>query len=383
MCVNELKNRLKNIAIDTLKKCETTIKPIGIITRSYHIHVPSGDMKYPSFWIRDASMMAESGLIETSEIHDWIELICLYGQNGCESIELENGLNVPPWCIADHINFDGGAVFYPGTYSSSNNQGDGSFGFFPPHDDQYYFINILYQYFQQTGETALHMFSPSIGKFSPLERAEKAFESYNIDEETGLCKSKMPYFTVDWGFCDSIVKSGLLLYPSLLRYRASIQLSEMLDSKSSEIYKNFTIKIRDSILNTFAASDGWLYSSTGLCSQVDVWGTAFAVWNGILKDEILQRAIKAMSIAYKNGMVSSNGYIRQIPNNCDYSETSAWEKTSFDKNIYQNGGFWSTPTGWYAYSLSLLNIEQSLQLLNDFAEHTQNHQIEKTPFEFG
>lgn len=78
-------------------------------------------------------MMAESGLIPAEEIKDWLILVAIKGQNSEQTLELENGLIVPPWAVAEHINFDGGAVFYPGTYSSGKNQGNGKYGTYPPH----------------------------------------------------------------------------------------------------------------------------------------------------------------------------------------------------------------------------------------------------------
>ena len=48
-----------------------------------------------------------------------------------EARTLEHGLVIPPFALPDHINFDGGAVFYPGTYSSGDDQGNGAYGSCP------------------------------------------------------------------------------------------------------------------------------------------------------------------------------------------------------------------------------------------------------------
>ncbi len=42
----------------------------------YTVHVPGGNMGYPAFWVRDAVMMLDSGLITAHETEDWIRLIC-------------------------------------------------------------------------------------------------------------------------------------------------------------------------------------------------------------------------------------------------------------------------------------------------------------------
>jgi len=56
---------------------------------------------------------------------------------------------------------------------------------------------------------------------------EFAFESYNIDGKTELPFCNLERHTVDWRFCDSIKKSGLLLFPSLLRYKSALSLKEI------------------------------------------------------------------------------------------------------------------------------------------------------------
>lgn len=44
----------------------------------------------------------------------------------------------------------------------------------------------------------------------------------NIDQKTQLCFSDEGKYTVDWGFCDGIKKTGLLLFPSILRYNSAV-----------------------------------------------------------------------------------------------------------------------------------------------------------------
>lgn len=65
-------------------------------------------------------------------LKDAIDIIFTHGQNGDRTRLLENGLQVPPYAIADHINFDGAPVFFPGTYRAGEDQGNGSYGFYPP-----------------------------------------------------------------------------------------------------------------------------------------------------------------------------------------------------------------------------------------------------------
>jgi hypothetical protein len=107
-------------------------------TCGFTLIMPGGKGGYPAFWVRDFSMSLESGFITPREMLDHLRLMAKC-QNGPEARRLQHGLVAPPFAVPDHINFDGGAVFYPGTYSSGDDQGTGRYGILPPVDNQYEF----------------------------------------------------------------------------------------------------------------------------------------------------------------------------------------------------------------------------------------------------
>ncbi len=193
-------NFLEEYTTEILKKCRINRDINGIL---YKFYVPSGDMKYSSFWIRDFFYITESGLIKGERIRKLIEFIA-ERQNEKEK-KLKNGLSIPEGAIPDHINFDGEPVFFPGTYSSSDNQGKGQYGFYPPHDNQYFFIEILKKYIETTGDYGF--LNKKIGEKTIFEILERTFRSYNIDKKTQLCFSDEEKYTVDCGFCDTIKKT--------------------------------------------------------------------------------------------------------------------------------------------------------------------------------
>ncbi len=228
---------LKNLAIAVIDKC-TFIKDTeygGKLALLY----PSGDEKYPSFWMRDCAMMAESGLIENDFFKKYVEIIAEYGQNSDIQIYLKNGLIVPPFAVADHINLNGKPVFFPGTYSDTADQGNGNYGFYPPFCDNYYFILMTYYYILQSSDTKI--LENNYNNFKLITRLKKAFEGYNVDRNTELCYSLSDKYTVDWGFTDSVKKSGYLLMPSLLRYNAACAMEKL---TGEYIYKLTAEKIK-------------------------------------------------------------------------------------------------------------------------------------------
>ena len=370
---------LKKLAKKTIDDC-TFVKNVDYFNSNSDesILLPSGDEKYYSFWVRDCAMMAESNLIPDETLKKYILIIAAHGQNGSEALFLDNGLIVPPFAIADHINYDGKAVYFPGTYSTGSNQGNGDFGYYPPFCDNYYYVIMVCSYIKQSGDVGI--LKENVLDLTLEESIEYAFAGYNIDLESDLCVSDSERPTVDWGFVDAIKKSGKLLMASILRYNAAKALQSIFTNNQdkSAYYQSKAEKIRDNIISTFYDSKtGWFFSATGIARQYDVWATAYAVFSGILENE---KTLKALYDAYIDKTAVSCGYVRHILTDNDFSSTSAWENTKLSYNTYQNGGYWSTPTGWYAYALFLYN--GTTDILADFINHTQKHENEGAPFEW-
>lgn len=329
--------------------------------------LPSGDEKYVSFWVRDAAMMAESDLVSDEDLKCYIEIIALCGQNSAETINLKHGLIVPPYAVADHISYDSYPVFFTGTYCSGYDQGNGMFGYFPPFCDNFYFIMMVGQYLKQSED--YQILRKEYKEIPLLERLEQAFQGYNIDKTTGLCLSDSEKYTVDWGFVDTVKKSGKLLMSSLPRYNAAVILTNILKKIGSQskttYYTAEASKIKKNILEIFYDKDtGWLYSATGIGHQFDVWATEYAVFSGIISEK---KTLEALYNGYRDHTAVVDGYVRHILVGGDYSPHSAWEATTTEMNCYQNGAYWATPTGWYAYALYKYNSE--INILEDFLRH--------------
>ena len=342
--------------------------------------LPSGDEKYLSFWVRDCAMMAESGLLADSDLLRYLEIIATCGQNGKDEIRLKNGLTVPPFAVADHINYDGRPVYFPGTYASGEDQGCGKYGFFPPFCDNYYFVLMAAQYVAQSGDTAI--LSGEYGGMTLLERLERAAYGYNIDRESGLCESAEDAYTVDWGFVDTVKKSGKLLMASLLRHNASAALAVLCkrigNTDKCKQYRTEASKIAENVRKSFYDTEsGWLFSATGIGHQYDVWGTAYAVFSGVINEE---KTLAALESAYRNGTAVVDGYVRHIPTDSNHSAISAWESSTTAIDRYQNGAYWATATGWYAYALWRYNGKTDI--LTDFLAHTDRYMRDGAPFEW-
>jgi hypothetical protein len=317
--------------------------------------ITPGKDTYPAYWIRDFSMSLESGLISPPDILNHLLLTCR-AQNGPTELKLANGLHVPPWAIPDHINYDGRPSFYPGTYSSGDDQGAGACGRLPPADDHYEFVHIAYVYWQATRDSKA--LSLPVGGVTIFDRLEKAFACPATDPNTGLVETTEEDRAVGFGFCDVEVHTGKLLFASLLRYRAAGELAQLARAlgraELAAKYRQTQKIIRASVGATFAdpaAIGGWLRASTGLSCQPDVWGTLVALHLKILGRAEAAAARRTIATAVRDGTITREGGVRHVPTNMDFSRTTAWERSMSPVNTYQNGGYWHTASGWLIEAL--------------------------------
>src|SRR5437870_4121180 len=77
---------------------------------------PGGRECYPAYWIRDFAMSLESGCITEAEMLHHLRVVAR-SQNDDRERVLDHAI-IPAFSVPDHVNFDGGAVFFPGTMSA-------------------------------------------------------------------------------------------------------------------------------------------------------------------------------------------------------------------------------------------------------------------------
>ncbi len=371
---------LKEYALKIIDDCTKTLEfTHDGVTEKIKLIYPSGDMKYQAFWVRDCAMICETGLVEPETMKTCIEFIATYGQNGEKTRYFQNGMYAQPWAVTDHIGFNCRPSFYPGTYSTDDNQGDGECGIIPPLCDAYYWITLVLQYVKQSGDASI--LKNEYAGVALLDRLDKAFHANPAREDTQLSYTTDEDFAIDWGFCDGIKKRGDLLFSSILRWRAANALAffygELGERSKVAAYEKIAATIKKNIPLTFYAKEtGWLYSATEICRQHDVWGTAFAVENGLLPEEEERAACKALYEGYRDETAVHRGYVRHIRTCDDYSKTACWERASHihaPYNYYQNGSWWGTPVGWYATALYKYDKESCFALLDDFIDFTEKH----------
>jgi hypothetical protein len=338
---------------------------------------PGGRSSYPSYWIRDYAMSLETGFVKAAEQK---HMLLLAASTQCDQTWItSHGSMVPLGAIADHVRIDDGLpIYFPGTYDF-NQQGDKLFGLFPPYCDQFYFVHMGHQYLKTTGDLAI--LDSMINGFSLIDRMELAFKVPPTRNGKQLVFTNDELRGVDYGFRDVISFTGDLLMPSLLKYKAALELAEVFEKKGAHkkvsFYKTIAAEIKKEIPLTFADGRGMLLASTGKSKQADVWSTVLAVYYGILEGDEMVKTCTFIRDAYLKGVLAKNGNIRHVLISDDYSESSAWEKSLASKNSYQNGAYWGTPLGWACDAIARVDIDAAKKLAKEYIDDLRKEDFRK------
>ena len=329
---------------------------------------PGGRDCYPSFWIRDYAMSLECGFITNEEQK---HMLLLTASTQCDQTRItQGGSMIPAGAIADHIRIDDSMpIYFPGTYSYID-QGNKTFGMYPPYDDQFFFIHMAYYYFKTTLDTGI--FNQEVNSVSLTCRLEAAFKVPPSKPDSHIVYTTDEYRGVDFGFRDVITITGDLCMTSILKFRAACELSEIFELTGNKAkamtYHSIANNIKAAIPELFMDERGMLRASTGRSSQADVWSTGLAVYLDILDGERLEKACRYLTDAYKKGYLSCNGNIRHLLTIDDFNEKTAWECSLAKLNTYQNGAYWGTPAGWICFAISKADLTLARRLADEYIE---------------
>ncbi|MCX6219564.1 MAG: hypothetical protein NTZ69_01080 [Bacteroidia bacterium] len=329
---------------------------------------PGGRSCYPAFWIRDYAMSLESGFVTKEEQKHMLQLAAA---TQCDQPWITNGGSmVPLGAVADHIRIDDGKpIFYPGTYDYIA-QGGKKWGMTPPYCDQFFFIHMAYYYIKSTSD--LQFLTTEINGVRLIDRMEMAFKVPPTRQNGVIVYTTDDFRGVDFGFRDAESITGELCMPSLLKYKSAMQLAELFDKinrkDKADTYRNLAMRLKDEIPRVFSDKRGMFLASTGKSKQADVWSTALAVYFGILEGDSLEKTCRFLRDAYKKGTLANRGNIRHVLTTDDYNDSTAWESSITEKNSYQNGAYWGTPTGWVCDAIAKVDVETAKQLAKEYID---------------
>lgn len=354
-----------------------SIGNIGPNTSGDTLIRPGGREDYPAFWIRDYAMSLDARLITPQEQRHALFLTAAH-QPAAE-ILLPSGSIVPAGAIPDHISFGGIPIFFPGNLQDYDTQGGPQWGKYPCFDDHFFFVHMAVEYFRQSG--GADFLKENVKGKSILNRLEAAYMAAPSRPGTGLVFATDEARGINFGFFDTVVHTGDLFFASLLKYRAAGELAELCDAagfpEKAGQYREQAKRLQAAVLSTFALPNGMFRASTGLSGQIDVWGTAFAVYIGALPPDVERAACDALAVALRKGTIAWRGSIRHVPTDADFSPTSAWEKAYAAKNRYQNGAYWPTPTGWVCFAVARVDAALAQKLAGDYIQELREGDFRK------
>jgi hypothetical protein len=285
---------------------------------------PQVGLGYEAFWLRDYAYTLEGSVDSYSDR----ELI-----DACRLFIRSMG---PDGAGVDCVKFDGTAIYKPGF---------GTMGENPVADGSQFTVAVVWHTYRKTKDAQLlrDCIDPLIKTMNAVPRNP---ETHLVHIKPGEPWDRCPY-----GFTDTVHKTGDELFCSLLYVEASRRLADLLTSagraSDGEKWRVESDRVAGSVRKVFWDPQAGLFrAATVSCREHDVWGSAFAVYLGVADRE--QSIAIANSFQKNYAGIVQNGQIRHL------LAGVYWEKAG-PRDTYQNGAYWATPTGWFVYTLDLVD----------------------------
>jgi hypothetical protein len=357
-------------------------------TTPYVMHLPDSHQVYTAFWVRDSNMALGADFVSAGDVRDWIKLMCATISN--KDWQVRPDVLVPAYSVPDHINFDGKPTFFPGNYEEGDKQGGGDLGAVPLLDDAFFFLFTVNEYASMTKSADLFksQVATPTGPMILSDLCLKVFDAIPVDPATGIPMTgdvhQSNAWGKDFGFCDTIQKSGKLLFTAVLKYDAARRLAPLYREIGNQAAADHLTQVADQIKKNLTTvfyhdsehpREGWLYSATGECHQPDVWGSAYAVAVGAVDGETARKVERSLLRGYQDRSLVNAGCVSEVLQH-DPANPKGWQNTVLPFGIYQNGGYWPTGTGWYIVALNAIDPKAARAMAKDYVEFMHANRLE-------
>ena len=170
--------------------------------------------------------------------------------------------------------------------------------------------------------------------------------------------------TNGYGFTDSILKSGHHLFDSVLHAQVLAQLADMSkhfscgDAAPARAVRARIVAALAGPLLWNETSGMFRPSSVNNAHLTDVWGSALAVDTGAVTGERATRIVEWFGAHWAE--VVQDGQVKHLAFGEHWAQHAFWEY-----DVYQNGGFWGTPSGWVLPVIARNDSSVAEQLVRD------------------
>ncbi|TKJ33520.1 MAG: hypothetical protein CEE38_20380 [Planctomycetes bacterium B3_Pla] len=295
---------------------------------------PQVGIGYEAFWLRDFAYTLE-GSVDSYSDKELLDASRIFIGN-----IRADGAGVD--CVA----FDGRPIYKPGF---------GTMGANPVADGSQFTVAVAWHTYQKTKDPEF------LGEI--IDDLVRTMNAVQRNPKTGLVHIKSDgWDRCPYGFTDTVQMQGDVLFCSLLYVEAGCRLSDLfsaVDRKDDAAkWKHEADAVARSIREVFWDSQTGLFRAATIhCREHHIWGSAFAVYLGVAND----RQSRAIAGYFRDNysQIVQNGQIRHLPGGV------YWETCRAARDTYQNGAYWATPTGWFVYTLDLVDPQLANQTVID------------------
>jgi hypothetical protein len=324
------------------------------------LFTPDGQGHYRALWTRDFAYMVEGAgdLIDPAEIRAAI-LYLLRGQRA-------------DGCVPDRVQADGRPVYSAGAAHAPLGE--------PPTDNAQFMVLLVHETVRRTGDLDLARQSlPALRR--ALDHVPRS--------AGGLVHIPHGQRQSPYGFTDTVAKTGELLFSSLLYWEACVKMASLCASdrcsacdKDERSYRQRAEAVERGLDRLWDPQAGAYRAATGDNALIDVWGSAYAVYNGCARGERRERLLVFLRDHYKN--YAWRGQVRHLlqadqrsgdQRSGDQRSGEHWERLLIpvEPGTYQNGAYWATASGWVLFALAQIDLPLArsmfAELIQDFREN--------------
>jgi hypothetical protein len=333
---------------------------------------------YNAFWLRDYEYMLE-GRADYFTTTDLLHSANIFLNGlGTGTVALVDGNFDYTGAGVDHVNFDGGPVYWPGTYNTNGDcNANGTMcrmGTWPVTDGDAFTVDIVWQTYMQLGRASRRAFLTN----AILQQLKTAMGFIPRDASTGLVSitdvppgspppvqrtNRQPY-----GFTDSTRKSGLTLFDSLLLVEASRHMADLSRALNADTdadsWDTEAATVTTSIqTHLWDANNGLFFAASVREVQDDIWGSLFAVWLGVATPSQATSIANYVNTNY-TGLVKQ-GQVRHLRHGDYWQDLYDGTTDLTARGTYQDGAFWGTASGWFASVVNTVSPTNATKIALD------------------
>ena len=326
------------------------------------LYTPDGQGHYRALWTRDFAYMVEGAgdLIDPAEVRAAIEYL-LRGQRA-------------DGCMPDRVQADGRAVYSAGAVGAPLGE--------PPTDNAQFMVLLVHDHVRRTGDLDLARQSlPALRR--ALDQVPRS--------AGGLVYIPPGRRQSPYGFTDTVAKTGELLFSSLLYWEACGKMASLCASdrgaaggEEERSYRRRAEAVERGLDRLWDAQAGAYRAATMDNALVDVWGSAYAVYNGCARGERRDRLLAFLRDRYP--AYAWRGQVRHLlradhgsadPRSSDPRSAGHWERLLIPvaPGTYQNGAYWATASGWVLYALAQIDLPLARQMLGELIQDFRENGI--------